>query len=399
MRLDKILIREGLANDNQVNEALEYQRKHGGRLELHLFRFGYVDEDRLLKALSTQFHCKSVKLSGIDIPDSVLKHIPTDVAWSKLVIPFDFDAASNTLKIACENPRKRNLLEELQEIASGKTIELYIALGVVLKCAIVKYYRNDLIHLTADASLVSLMESESPIIPENGRRHRVLIFNEEQTVNLNLEKNLTKQGYDTIITNSIDQLTESFIRNQPDILLLTSRLVIDGSIPVFLIPDSHVVGDLTSMLKNGIEDVIPIEDEYEPLMIKMNRLRDRREAESKQRLKILRELGTHGSLEDMNVIDLLQTMGPSRKTARVSISAYGKQLSIYLDKGNIIYAECDDRTGADAVYQGIGWNRGLWCVDPINPDDLPKPNNFQPNESILIEGCRLLDEQQVSSLK
>ncbi|MDH4158052.1 MAG: DUF4388 domain-containing protein, partial [candidate division Zixibacteria bacterium] len=122
------------------------------------------------------------------------------------------------------------------------------------------------------------------------------------------------------------------------------------------------------------------------------------EAAARQRRSVIEDLGTHGSLEDMNVIDLLQALGPSEKTARISISASGKQLTIFLNRGNIIYAECDGISGADAIYQGIPWKRGIWSIDPVSPNCLPEPNNYRSNDSILLQGCCLLDEQsQISA--
>ncbi len=410
MRLDKILINEGLANGNQIDEALAYQKQYGGRLETHLFRFGYVDEERLLRALSIQFHCPSIKLSGIEIPDVIIKSIPAELARSWLVLPFAYEPNGNILRVACENPNDESMKAELAT-ASGKTIELYIALGAILKCSIIKYYRNELVYIS-DEELYEPVFHISPRAYFKSDKQQVLIYNEDHADIGELTANLRDQNYEIILTESIDQLTNELMRNLPDILLLiksgdaevvsafidnlTARMVIDGSLPVFLIPDPNVVGELSTLLKTGIEDIIPIENEYEPLVIKMNRIRDRRQAVSNQRLQVLSDLGTHGSLEDMNIIDLLQTMGPSKKTARVSISACGKQLTIYLDKGNIIYAECDDKVGPEAVFEGLPWDRGVWSIDPISRDNLPEPNNFQPNESILLEGCRRLDEQQVN---
>jgi len=412
MRLDKILLNEGLANKNQVDEALAYQKRYGGRLETHLFRFGYVDEERLLKALSLQLRCSSVKLSSLEIDIDTLKTIPPHLAWSRLVLPLEYNESRNILKVACENPNDDALRDELAEVVSGKTIEYYVALGPVLKCAVIKYYRDELVNLAFKESLEPNIHTEENNRPDQICR-QVLIYNEDKTSIDDLISDLHKLGYSTISAESIDQLTEILIRKRPDMLLLiksgnadevsefidnlTARMVIDGSLPVFLIPDPNVVGELSSLLKNGIEDVIPIENEYEPLVIKMNRIRDRQEVLKHQRLQVLRDLGTHGSLEDINVIDLIQTMGPSKKTARVSISACGKQLTIYLDNGHIIYAECDDKIGPDAVFEGLDWHQGVWSIDPISPDNLPEPNNFQSNESILLEGCRRLDERQVST--
>jgi hypothetical protein len=110
----------------------------------------------------------------------------------------------------------------------------------------------------------------------------------------------------------------------------------------------------------------------------------------------MKSLGTHGTLEDMNLIDLLQALGPSFKTARISVTAEGKQLTVFLDKGKMIHAECDGIVGPDAIYEAIPWTRGIWSVDPIEPAELPEPNTFSSNESILLEGCRRMDDKNHS---
>jgi hypothetical protein len=69
------------------------------------------------------------------------------------------------------------------------------------------------------------------------------------------------------------------------------------------------------------------------------------------------------------------------------------ELTICLDKGRIIYAQSDDKTGAEAVYDGVTWHTGKWVVQPLKESELPAPNNDDANESILMEGCRRLDEK------
>ena len=56
-----------------------------------------------------------------------------------------------------------------------------------------------------------------------------------------------------------------------------------------------------------------------------------------------------------------------------------------------------EKTGAEAVYEAIQWVDGQWKVETINPEDLPAPNNDASNESILMEGCRRLDEKSRSA--
>jgi hypothetical protein len=106
----------------------------------------------------------------------------------------------------------------------------------------------------------------------------------------------------------------------------------------------------------------------------------------------MQQMGTHGSLEDMNVIDLLQAIGHTQKTVRISVTGHGSQLSMCIDQGRLVFAECEQATGAEAIYRALVWQHGVWSVDPIEPRELPEPNNDEPIDSILIEGCRRMDE-------
>ena len=78
----------------------------------------------------------------------------------------------------------------------------------------------------------------------------------------------------------------------------------------------------------------------------------------------------------------------------MSITGDDKELIIYLNQGVIVYAKCDDKEGPEAVYEGLAWNDGNWSVQPVSESSIPEPNNTMPNESILMEGCRLLDERE-----
>jgi predicted DNA-binding protein (UPF0251 family) len=146
------------------------------------------------------------------------------------------------------------------------------------------------------------------------------------------------------------------------------------------------------LLEQGLEDVIPADDNLNLLLIKMKKIQARIEAKAKEREEVVQQSGAVGHLEDMNLIDLLQALGPSRKTAKLTINAASKKLVVFLNQGDIIYAECGDKVGAEAVYEGISWASGTWNIQPVTPQNLPEPNNFYSNESIMMEGCRLLDE-------
>jgi hypothetical protein len=416
MRLDQIIFSRNLATEEQVREALEYQKEYGGRLETHLFRMGYVNEAGLVTALSEQLGCPPIVLTGLDIPIEVVEMIPAETAWTLLVLPFAFDQATRTLKLACECSKRTDLRESLETACPGIKIELHLALGVVLQAALVKYYRV----APAVVEIVS-PEFEPPTnaisvpieyLVSQSAKCQILLFEAGETGIPPLGPVLRHQGFIVKIAQSVDDLGREVHESKPDALLmvvpegrdcvdsllakLSDRSISILDFPTYLVTSSVDDSEIGELLGLGFEEVIRVQNVLDLLMIKLKRLKDRLINQRNQRQEILQTLGTHGSLQDMNVVDLLQAMGTTGKTASISVSAMGKQLTVFLDRGRIIYAECDDTTGPEAVYSAIGWNQGVWNVDPIRPEDLPTPNIFTSSEGLLLEGCRRLDEMSRS---
>lgn len=412
MRLDTILIEDNLATDQQIEEAREYQKKYGGRLETHLYRLGYADEAALLKALSRQFNCPSVALANRRIPSEILNMLKPGIAFTYIILPFDFDPAHNKLLIACEKPPSAQLTDELSSMYPDKKFEFYLALGSVLKTAIINFYRTSLnSHTTEDnqapSDTAQIVFAGRNVSNKIDKHSRLLICNDNHTDISHLERSFNDNNYESRQANSISELADIYEHFRPNILILIkngnmedvtdllgsiiSRGVSIEQVPTLLLTDGYLVESMMHTLNAGIEDVVAV-DASDIIILKLNRIRSRLDVERKRRLSVIQDLGTHGTLEDMNVIDIIQAMGPSEKTARISITGCGKHLTMFLDRGNIIYAECEDKIGPDAVYLAIPWDKGIWSVDPIGPEELPEPNNFQSNESILLEGCYQLDE-------
>jgi hypothetical protein len=188
----------------------------------------------------------------------------------------------------------------------------------------------------------------------------------------------------------------------PDQVMLTVGELVSAGInfertPTFLLVESSSVSKLTDVLERGIEDVIAIDDNLDLLVTKINRLQSRLQADAQRGGKLGGEhSGARGRLADMNLIDLLQALGPSRRTVKMVVDPDredGEVMTIFLELGDIIFAEYREMAGAEAIYEGLTWSDGHWTVVPIRNDQLPSPNNHLGNESILMEGCRLLDEK------
>lgn len=158
-RLDEILLAEGLITEDQIKQALELQKSEGGKFGSALLKHNFIDELSLVKALSKQHGCEGVIIKDLEIPQIVLKFLPARVAHSRTALPFDYDIDNNVIKIACEDPTNKTLLNELNFIATGKKVKLYMAADVTLKEAINKYYQIDPEDLTQEPIPQQVQES------------------------------------------------------------------------------------------------------------------------------------------------------------------------------------------------------------------------------------------------
>jgi hypothetical protein len=105
--------------------------------------------------------------------------------------------------------------------------------------------------------------------------------------------------------------------------------------------------------------------------------------------------GFGAPLSALPFTDLLQALSQGMKTVRVDLNrSDGARATCHLERGRLVHAVCGPAAGAAAVYAVIAWrDEGAFTVVPV--DACPAANIEAPLESILMEGCRLLDESLV----
>jgi hypothetical protein len=154
---------------------------------------------------------------------------------------------------------------------------------------------------------------------------------------------------------------------------------------------------VASLLEQGIEDVVFADDNLDLMFSKINALEAKISARAKAAARITGgTFGSRGRLADTDLIRLLKILGSTRKTVRVTVRSNcpdAAKLLLYFDRGQISFARCRHLTGAEAVFEALSWRDGSWAVESVATEDLPAPNSRLTNESILLEGCRLVDEK------
>jgi type IV pilus assembly protein PilB len=136
-KLGEILVRENLLTPQQLREALEFQREHGGRLGFNLVKLGLVSDDMITAVLSRQYGVPSVNLELFDIDEAVIRLIPREVAEKYSVLPLSRVGA--TLTLAMVDPTNVFAMDDIK-FMTGLNIEPVVVSEASVQDAIAKYY-------------------------------------------------------------------------------------------------------------------------------------------------------------------------------------------------------------------------------------------------------------------
>src|SRR5881397_2529365 len=137
VKIGEMLLKAGYISQEQLNEALDHQKKNGGKIGYNLVKLGFVREDDITNLLSEQYGVPSINLRHFDIDEGVIKLIPTEVAQKYLVIPVNRTGA--TLTIAMVDPTNVFAMDDIK-FMTGYNVEPVVASEIAIKEAIDQYY-------------------------------------------------------------------------------------------------------------------------------------------------------------------------------------------------------------------------------------------------------------------
>ncbi len=153
-KLGEILVRENLISPQNLREALDHQREHGGRLGFNLVKLGLVSDDMITAVLSRHYGIPSVNLDLFNIDAAVLRLIPQEVAQKHAVLPLSRVGA--TLTLAMVDPTNVFALDDVK-FMTGLNVEPVVVAEGSVQQAIAKYYGTsreiELASTAEDASL------------------------------------------------------------------------------------------------------------------------------------------------------------------------------------------------------------------------------------------------------
>ncbi len=124
-KLGEILVEDGCLTPENLQEALQHQKKEGGSMVGQiLIRLGYITEESLIAAVGKQLRIPYVPLSNYSINMEVATQLDADFCRRHLMILFDQD--EKKIYVSTADPLNETALEEISKKFNLK-IQLFIS--------------------------------------------------------------------------------------------------------------------------------------------------------------------------------------------------------------------------------------------------------------------------------
>ncbi len=196
-KLGQILINSNIISEEQLKQALNLQKKEGGRLGTNLIKLGYITEEKLVSFLSKQYGVPAINLNDHRIDPSVIKLVPYEIARKYLIIPIARVGA--TLTIAMADPSNVFAIDDVK-FMTGYNVEVVVSSESSIMNAINTYYSR------GGDGLVTATKSTSQII--QAKDYTLSEEEAENTSTITIEEAPTVdvEEFDKIVGTALDTI-------------------------------------------------------------------------------------------------------------------------------------------------------------------------------------------------
>ena len=134
-----MLLERKLVTADQLREAMERQKRTRRRLGRVLVEMGFITQEAVLDALSTQLGVPSTRVNSYTVNPDAVQCLGEKVARKHMAFPLL--KVGSTLVVAIASPRDLHALDDLR-FASGSSIQVMVAMETEIQAALDKYYGN-----------------------------------------------------------------------------------------------------------------------------------------------------------------------------------------------------------------------------------------------------------------
>lgn len=206
---------------------------------------------------------------------------------------------------------------------------------------------------------------------------------------------LENEGWRVVVAGGASEARSLTERRRPDAVVWAASGALEWArwqmqtapgIANFLLMDEFDSALARAALEAGFEDVWSGGWDAGVASTKLRRSVERRpHAPSKSQ-------AVTGTLSQLSFIDMVQILAAGTRSVRIELHKGKANAKIVLWQGQIKYAEAAGKLGEEAVYEILAWQDATFSFSPV--ETMPQVNCRVPNEAMLLEGCRLMDEQK-----
>jgi hypothetical protein len=144
-------------------------------------------------------------------------------------------------------------------------------------------------------------------------------------------------------------------------------------------------------LVDGVEDFIAKPFLAKDLVRMTKKIVDRLHLEKLQK-RASRPGVIQGRLEEMSMIDLLQSLEMGQKSCRLHVQKASEAGDLYFASGQCRDAKIGNLVGDDAVYKVLLWTEGEFEIDFNAASASSSTTTTRSTTGLLMEAMRLMDE-------
>lgn len=235
-------------------------------------------------------------------------------------------------------------------------------------------------------------------------KQQILLVDADSSSARVLEVSLRSAGFTVTTADSAESALTKLEHGSPDLILTDTRLPgADGftfvrdlrtrpdlrDVPIVFLTEQGALEDKLRGLELGVDDYLAKPIFVREVVTRVHMLLARR---NQQRIatESLARTRFSGSLEDVAVVDLLQTIAVSGKSGVALVHRGDREAQLYFRNGQLIDAEVGDLRGEEAVYRTITWTKGNFDLE-FRAVDRPGVIDANTN-ALLMEGLRRVDE-------
>lgn len=256
-------------------------------------------------------------------------------------------------------------------------------------------------------ALIRVLE-KSPAVFDGRTKPRVVVCEADAEFRKLLEMRLVNYGYDVRCVAKAYEALELILAVPPDLVIaevggdasdafqLLREVRKDAALHqlpfAFLAPAESRLLKIRA-LRQGVDDFLSKDGDLEELLARIQNILARESARRGSGLKRAKR-GVIGSLDNLSLPDIVQTLTMGMKTALVAVTHDDLSGRIFFRDGAVVHAKCGDLQGEAAFHAMARWKTGEFAIEHGIKS---RRTTIECDPMFLImESMRLLDEASVN---